>query len=295
MSWISGRTLSPTTGELVFVIDENANLPGPQSWEQLWTICKGLEPIIISDDEIGDALFLDRARRARLSGPQDWESAAHTTTVADLQPPTDPVPEEVHPTQDCVNYPRTVTVTMVSFNVTDGGDSVLESKGCIGQQCDYLYIALKTRGTNPSPQVLNGMFPNDILRAIAWHESAWKQFGVSGKPLSHVNTNGTTDWGLMQINQATSEQQWNWRANVNRGIAILAEKRIQAKAYLDRHPPYTPAMLEDEMIQRYNSGPYHVWDANALQWVARPPNNYSQIIRQFMATRPWPAPFVQAA
>src|SRR5262249_49453137 len=51
MTWISRRTVSPTSGELVFTIDENAQLPKPQYWQQLWIICSGDHPTSQSSGE----------------------------------------------------------------------------------------------------------------------------------------------------------------------------------------------------------------------------------------------------
>src|SRR5262249_8390206 len=144
---------------------------------------------------------------------------------------------------------RTVTVSIVNFDITDDGDSVLMTQGCIGKQCDEIGIYLRTRGKNPTRDILNKAFPNDVLRAIGWQESRWMHFGPNGKPIRNTNANGTTDWGLMQINQATVEQQWNWKSNLSRAAALLDEKKTQAVSYLNRHRPYTTAMVENETIQ----------------------------------------------
>src|SRR5262249_54887187 len=135
---------------------------------------------------------------------------------------------------------------------------------------------------------LDAMFPNDVLRAIGWRESRWRHFLPNGKPKSNVNSNGTIDWGLMQINEAPYEQRWNWKSNLNRAIALLGEKRKDAEKYLNRHPQgVTPEMVENEMIQRYNGGRYHVWDAASSSWQVHPPNNYVAQIRAFVKDKPW--------
>jgi hypothetical protein len=135
---------------------------------------------------------------------------------------------------------------------------------------------------------LDAVFPNDILRAICWRESRWRHFLPSGKPLFNLNSNGTKDWGLMQLNEATLEQQWNWKANLARSIALLEEKQRNAKAYLNRHPDnVTLEMVENEMIQRYNGGAYYKWDASQQVWKEQPPNNYVAIVREYINTKPW--------
>jgi hypothetical protein len=90
----------------------------------------------------------------------------------------------------------------------------------------------------------------------------------------------------MQINEATNEQQWNWKSNLARSVALLGEKRLQATAYLDRHPPYTPEMLQNEMIQRYNGGAYHIWDPTNAVWIEDPPNRYVASILSLLADKP---------
>ena len=104
----------------------------------------------------------------------------------------------------------------------------------------------------------------------------------------NLNGNGTKDWGLMQINQATLEQQWNWKANVSRAIELLSEKEIQARNYLNRHPQdVTQDMIENETIQRYNGGSYYKWDVISETWQIAPPNSYVALIRNFINNKPW--------
>lgn len=165
---------------------------------------------------------------------------------------------------NCSTSFRTLTFTIVNFDVTDGGDSVATTKGCIDNSCDEIGIYLRTRGRNPSPSVLSPMFSSDIERAVAWQESRWNHFLPSGKPKSNLNSNGTTDWGLMQANEATVEQQWNWKLNLSQGMSILAQKKADAQRYLNNHAHgVTQEMIENEMIQRYNGGRYYTWNGGA--------------------------------
>lgn len=63
---------------------------------------------------------------------------------------------------------------------------------------------------NPSRQVLVAMIekaaddhgiPRPILKAVAEHESSWRQFKSDGSTLTLHNPT-STDWGIMQINDA---------------------------------------------------------------------------------------------
>lgn len=288
MTWISGRTLSPASGELVFWIDENAGLPAPQVWEQIWQVCSGIEPLV----KIVPIKFSDRAFAASSGDDADvvrLTPVRHFSITVASEAEYEPLaPTDYDARSDCNTWRRSLTYALTDFNIPNvGGDAIAETKGCVQANCDTIAIALHIRGRNPSKAALSAALANDIARAICWRESSWRQFLPSGRPLSHQNANGTTDWGLMQINEATYEQQWNWKSNVARGLAILDEKRGYATTYLNKHQPYTSEMLENEMIQRYNSGTYYTWDANAQSWMVDPPNDYVEAIRKIMNQPPW--------
>ncbi|MDG4882000.1 transglycosylase SLT domain-containing protein [Mesorhizobium sp. WSM4884] len=293
MTWISGRTISPSSGELVFWIDENANLPGPQNWEQMWQTCQGEEPIVVAQERelIRPTLLEDYG----IASPTqaccvDTGGVARDHLMVELchLATEKTAREDVEPMSNCSTSFRTLTFTLVNFDITDGGDSIETTRGCVGHNCDEIAIALRTRGKNPSRATLNPMFPSDILRAIAWQESRWNHFLPNGKPKSNTNTNGTVDWGLMQINQATVEQQWNWKLNLSQGISLLGTKKTAAENYLNRHPKgVTAEMIENEMIQRYNGGTYYKWDASGGGWVEHPANDYVASIRAIVASKPW--------
>lgn len=291
MAWISGRTISPANGELVFVIDENANLPSAaQNWEQLWQICKGIEPIVPVGEEGGFqvARHSDETDKEKFHCRDDFLHGRHIQIRPQDEHASQFESEEIEPQSECEATRRTLTFRMVNFDINDNGESIATTTGCVGRNCDQIAISLRTRGKNPLHSTLNSMFPNDFMRAIGWQESRWNHFLPNGKPKSNRNTNGTTDWGLMQINEATYEQQWNWKSNLARAITLFEEKRDQATRYLNQHPQGISAeMLENEAIQRYNGGRYHVWDAGEGVWKAAPGNNYVASIRAIMTSRPW--------
>lgn len=63
--------------------------------------------------------------------------------------------------------------------------------------------------------------PHNLLRAIARHESGLNATAV------HRNQNGSTDWGLMQLNDATLR-----RFSLSSTDALVPEKAIPAAAQL---------------------------------------------------------------
>jgi hypothetical protein len=150
-----------------------------------------------------------------------------------------------------------------------------------------LLTPIHYRGNDPSPQELSAALGNDLMRAICWHESSWRQFTktIGGKPLKNPTS---PDWGVMQINNAAPIELWDWQANVTRGLALYAEKVAAATTYLNAHPPYSEDMLRNESIQRYNGGTYYTWDTTASQWRATPANNYVATILNVLNTKPWP-------
>jgi hypothetical protein len=76
MTWVSGRTIFPASGELVFYIDENANLPPAQIWDQVWQIARlAAEPTAVEKSSL--ALHF-----AAGDHPQAFASTrAETTTI----------------------------------------------------------------------------------------------------------------------------------------------------------------------------------------------------------------------
>jgi hypothetical protein len=285
MTWIAGRTISPSSGELVFTIDEDANLPPSQRWEQLWQVCTGIEPITGVSAPIGPIAYSDSVM---VEGELMSHADHFTASAVSPERVMEVAKTDIDPMSECQSYRRALVFAFFNFDVTDDGDAVYETTGCIGSNCDSISIYVRTRGRNPRPGDLHAALGTDMLRAICWNESRWRNFGSNGKPIKHANTNGTADWGLMQINQASLEQQWNWKFNVARGVEILSEKDKAARAYLARHPTdVTTEMIENETIQRYNGGAYYHWNAKTSVWDARPPNNYVSNIRAYMASKPW--------
>ncbi len=56
-------------------------------------------------------------------------------------------------------------------------------------------------------------------RVVMYRENGYKHFLSSGLPDAQLNTNGTYDWGLMQINTVnnpTYMEIWSWQANKNK-------------------------------------------------------------------------------
>lgn len=80
----------------------------------------------------------------------------------------------------------------------------------------------------------NTAFPKEVIRAVFWAESGWKQWNPDGTCFRSGN-----DYGISQLNIKTikAHPAWNFklikksaRYNVDRGIELLEEKYAWAKS-----------------------------------------------------------------
>ena len=74
----------------------------------------------------------------------------------------------------------------------------------VGVSSEVIGHAMASEQVIESPYLIKDFPP--ILRKICHAESGGKQFLKSGKVVSHKNTNGTTDWGICQINSIHLER-----------------------------------------------------------------------------------------
>lgn len=116
---------------------------------------------------------------------------------------------------------------------------------------------LKIQGVNPSRGEVGVVCGSLIIQKMVMQESGRRQFdaaadaGVSDCPLFSGDRLGGV--GLFQITNPapTPEDHWDWRANLNHGLQILAQKRAVARAYPARVRT-SAAFLA--LVQRFNVG-----------------------------------------
>ena len=66
----------------------------------------------------------------------------------------------------------------------------------------------------------------------------------------------------------TFEQVWNWKRNVDGGLALFAQKRAAAITYLSQSGrSYTDDQLRYETVCRWNCAKSPVWDQATGGWV----------------------------
>lgn len=94
-------------------------------------------------------------------------------------------------------------------------------------------------------------------------------FTFRGEP----NRSFDNGFGIAQLTSPapTFEQCWDWKKNVDGGLALFAAKQRTAKTYLaQNNRTFTADQLAHETVSRWNGGSYHVWDAKAGAWVRNP-------------------------
>lgn len=156
----------------------------------------------------------------------------------------------------------------LSSQIADMG-GVLLVRVTAGQE--HASVRLTVYGTNPSAAELRTYIRaqpnNEDFEAIVNHETRGLNFTARGEP--KVSFDG--GYGISQLTAPppTLAQCWNWKRNVDGGLALLGVKRRNATAYLGAHGSYTHTQLRLETVARWNGGAYHQWDGSA--WV-RPAN-----------------------
>lgn len=116
---------------------------------------------------------------------------------------------------------------------------------------------LHIRGINPPVDEISAACGSEIVEKMVMHESGCRQFnaprdgGVSECPLFSGDRMGGV--GLFQITNPspTPEDHWDWRANINHGLQIFAQKRTSAGNYPAR-VRNSPAF--QALVQRISSG-----------------------------------------
>ncbi|MBV8970981.1 MAG: hypothetical protein JO290_01680 [Sphingomonadaceae bacterium] len=127
---------------------------------------------------------------------------------------------------------------------------------------------VELRGSNPTTEQVAAYLAGKPDAAgfdrIVAHESRCRHFAADGVPI--VSFDGGV--GLCQLTNPppTVAQTWDWRANLDAGLALFRQKRAAAGHRLGqggRH--FTPAQATREAVCLWNGGPYHVWDGS--RWV----------------------------
>jgi hypothetical protein len=186
-----------------------------------------------------------------------------------------------------------------AFGGLQGGDAEITVSTVVDGVQLSSSVKVKVRGQNPDFETVVDALggAGSDANQIACVESNHYQFyqpdfppkftGVPGMPFEGPGG----DVGIMQLcTPASCTQRWDWRANVQSGLTLLAESLINAGTYLSTNAisggtqqyPNDQGFSDAEVIRRegiqlYN-GPrgahYWKWDATANQWTKAPPSDY---------------------
>ncbi len=164
--------------------------------------------------------------------------------------------------EDITNLGGTLTVKAVAEEAPKGGKAGKPVKVSST-------ISVTVIGTNPSNAEANAYLATRVdskgFDKILEQEAKFKNF-KNEEPIKSFD-NG---YGMCQLTTPAPkfEQVWNWKLNIDGGLALFAQKRASALAYLSQGGrSYTADQLAYEAVCRWNGGSYHVWDAKAGAWV----------------------------
>ena len=130
---------------------------------------------------------------------------------------------------------------MPMFQQLNSGDLKFKAEATIdGDTDDDKVEGVDVRGTNPPNASIHARMPHDTLARIACQESRFRQYnaaaggGMAKCPLFSADNLGGA--GVMQITRPapTRDEVFDWRANVDRGIAIFGQKATSAGNYAGR-------------------------------------------------------------
>ncbi len=132
-------------------------------------------------------------------------------------------------------------------------------------------VKVEVLGTNPTAAEATAYLATKPdsggFDAKVQKESGFKQFRATGLPVMSFDRG----FGMCQLTSPapTAAQVWNWKKNLDGGLALFAVKVSDAKRYLATHGTYTADQLKYEAVCRWNGGSYHEWDAAAKAWVRK--------------------------
>lgn len=151
-------------------------------------------------------------------------------------------------------------------------------------------IKVVVLGQNPTKEQIKQALPdNDVLRAIAWQESNWRQFDAKGQPLKNPSSSMV---GIMQISERWwgtdkapihsndfNRIAWDWNYNIQAAKEILEYyfKRVTSK-----YPSESENARWNRAIKAYHAGESTIKTKESADdfW-------YVQKIRKHIKDKPW--------
>ena len=170
-------------------------------------------------------------------------------------------------------FSRAGTVVVAS-NEWDAKDAVTGLGGLLTVTANgTASISVELAGVNPSAQEILAYLstrPGSAgFEKILQHETQMTHFDAKGQPKVSFDSG----FGICQLTKPapTYEQCWNWKRNIDAGLALYAAKRQAAARYLSQQGrAFTEDQLKRETVARWNGGGYHIWSAAKNAWVRNP-------------------------
>jgi hypothetical protein len=150
-------------------------------------------------------------------------------------------------------------------------------------------------GTNPEKNQINKILNNDLLKAVAWQESTWRQFDPDGQPLKPVvpkEQRVSSMRGIFQISEwwwaeertplalkNFNRMAWQWDYNIQTAKLILDHYHNRvAKNF----PKELPQKRQDWVLKAYKAGP-SVFNSD------EDPSKFWYVVKVngFMRNKPW--------
>lgn len=198
---------------------------------------------------------------------------------------------------------------------SDGHPKIEDPQGSENLQKEFM-AHLKThppiqpvKGKNPSRQEISDCMEHDLIRAIGWQESKWKQFRNDGRTV--VSRNGAA--GIMQVTRATwaewfskdgqepdgyvictwDDMRNNWQTNIHNGRYLVEVYTQSMMTNEQKQWPFTARSQsipnqQDLIVYAYKHSPEDVKRVSKANWsrtVGK--NSYVRLVRGHMSRKPW--------
>ena len=177
----------------------------------------------------------------------------------------------------------------ITTQISTGGILYIKATALISGETYSNSIKVFITGNNPTNKLLGQSFPNNLLKAIAWQESAWRQFNSEGKPLKNPHSSMV---GLMQISErwwGTDKSSiksndfnriaWDWSYNIQAAREILD---YYFKRVVNKYPDEPEESQWNRALKAYHAGESTIKTKESANdfW-------YVKQIRKHIKGKPW--------
>lgn len=150
-------------------------------------------------------------------------------------------------------------------------------------------VPARVKGTNPTrEQIASAIGQDEVLKALCWAESTWRQFDRHGAPLKNKGSSSRGIAQIMEYYWTSSDKirhndyakiawQWDYCVEAAREILVHYTRFVRMKK-----PTATGTEQLGWLFATYHDGPKAVLSETTPTGVA-----YAKRILEYMATKPW--------